>query len=162
MNSKKGISALKPREKLFCINYVSTGDTAESALKAGFKKNSFKVGSNLLLREDINNEVERLYEQKKKNLLYKACSGYERLAFGSTKDPIILAFSSELDLEKICNMDLFNVSEIKRSKDGAIEIKFFDRIRALEKIQNMDFVSTEQSTSFYEAIKKGTNTLTKD
>ena len=51
-------------------------------------------------------------------------------------------------------MDLFNVSEIKRLKDGAVEIKFFDRIRALEKIQSMDFVSTEQSISFYSAIQK--------
>ncbi len=59
--------------------------------------------------------------------------------------------------EKISSMDLFNIAEIKRLKDGAVEIKFFDRIRALEKIQNMDFTSNEQSETFYSAIQKGTS-----
>lgn len=130
-------------------------------MRAGFKKKPFKFGSNLLLREDINKEIEKLYEQKKKNLLYRACSGYERLAFGNITDAIKLIYSNNLDLEKISNMDLFNVSEIKRLKDGAVEIKFFDRIRALEKIQSMDFVSNEQSMSFYSAIEKGTDSLKK-
>ena len=102
-----------------------------------------------------------MYEQKKKNLLYRACSGYERLAFGNITDAVKLIYSNNLDLEKISSMDLFNVSEIKRLKDGAVEIKFFDRIRALEKIQSMDFVSTEQSISFYSAIEKGTDSLKK-
>ena len=31
-------------------------------------------------------------------------------------------------------MDLFLVSEIKRPKDGSMEIKFFDRLKALEKL----------------------------
>ena len=31
-------------------------------------------------------------------------------------------------------MSLFLVSEIKRPKDGSMEIKFFDRLKALEKL----------------------------
>ena len=141
---------------MFCINYVETGNIKEAAAKAGFKKNSFNIGCKLLSRKDIEEEIEKLYKRKKKNLIYKACSGYERLAFGDITDAIILLNPGNINTEKIASMDLFNVSEIKKNKDGAIEIKFFDRIRALEKIQNMDFTGNEQSETFYSAIQKGT------
>lgn len=135
---------------------METGNIKEAAAKAGFKKNSFNIGCNLLSRKDIEEEIEKLYKRKKKNLIYKACSGYERLAFGEITDAIILLNPGNINTEKIASMDLFNVSEIKKNKDGAIEIKFFDRIRALEKIQNMDFTGNEQSETFYSAIQKGT------
>lgn len=152
---------LRPKERLFCVHYVETGNIKESAIKAGFKGNHFKVGCNLLLREDVNKEIELLYERKKKNLIYRACSGYERLAFGEITDAVKLIYSGNLVPDKISSMDLFNISEIKRLKDGAVEIKFFDRIRALEKIQNMDFTSNEQSETFYSAIQKGTSAFEK-
>ena len=58
--------------------------------------------------------------------------GYERLAFGSTSDAFRLLMSEgELDVQ---TLDLYNVSEIKKPKDGAMEIKFFDRLKALEKL----------------------------
>lgn len=135
---------------------METGNIKEAAAKAGFKKNSFNIGCKLLSRKDIEEEIEKLYKRKKKNLIYKACSGYERLAFGDITDAIILLNPGNINTEKIASMDLFNVSEIKKNKDGAIEIKFFDRIRALEKIQNMDFTGNEQSETFYSAIQKGT------
>ena len=32
------------------------------------------------------------------------------------------------------SMDFFNISEIKKPKGGGLEIKFFDRLKALEKL----------------------------
>ncbi len=56
--------------------------------------------------------------------------GYERLAFGSTSDAFRLLMSDgEIDVQ---TLDLYNVSEIKKPKDGAMEMKFFDRLKALE------------------------------
>ena len=34
----------------------------------------------------------------------------------------------------ISKLDLFNVSEIKRVKGGGVEVKLFDRLKALEKL----------------------------
>ena len=48
-------------------------------------------------------------------------------------------------------MDLFLVSEIRRPKDGAMEIKFFDRARALEKLASLS-MERESSSSLYDAI----------
>lgn len=147
---------LTTKEKLFCFNYVNTGNVEESAIKAGYKLEPLLTGNKLFSRDEINLEIERLYDLKKKNFLYRACSGYERLAFGSIADAVKLIYLKDFDIKIVDEMDLFNVSEIKKLKDGVIEVKFFDRIRALEKLQQMDFAEQKQSLSFYDAIGKGT------
>ena len=55
----------------------------------------------------------------------RALLGYERLAFGSTADAFRLLMSSADDPPDVGALDLFNVAEIKKPKDGAMEIKFF-------------------------------------
>ena len=77
--------------------------------------------------------------------------GYERLAFGSTADAFSLLMASGDDIPDVGTLDLFNVSEIKKPKDGAMEIKFFDRLKALEQLGDIpDDGNTAQS--FYEAL----------
>ena len=48
-------------------------------------------------------------------------------------------------------MDLFMISEIKRPKDGAMEIKFFDRLKALEKLETRS-LETGSADSLFDAI----------
>ena len=83
----------------------------------------------------------------------RALIGYERLAFGSTADAFRLLMSTGDDALDVGMLDLFNVSEIKRPKDGAMEIKFFDRLKALEQLGG---VPEEQgaAAAFYEALSK--------
>ena len=38
----------------------------------------------------------------------------------------------------LAKADLFNVSEIKRIKGGGVEIKFFDRQKALERLSDLN------------------------
>ena len=47
---------------------------------------------------------------------------------------VSLLYKNSPTSEELENADLFMVSEIKRPKDGAMEIKFFDRLKALEKL----------------------------
>ena len=50
-------------------------------------------------------------------------------------DAIRLAFAEELpSLNVLSRMDLFNVSLIKRIKGGGVEVQFFDRQKALERL----------------------------
>ena len=77
--------------------------------------------------------------------------GYERLAFGSTADAFKLLMdnaSPEIIAE---NMNLFNVAEIKKPKDGAMEIKFFDRIKALEHLGDIPD-NEEKAVAFYDVL----------
>ncbi len=156
-NYNKGLTQ---REYKFCHSYVNTGDIKKSAIYAGYKVDPENAGNKLLQREDINSKIEDLYVQKKKNLLYKACSGYEKLAFGSIADAIKLLYSDKISLDLIYKMDLFNVSEIKKPRDGMLEIKFFDRFKALEKLQQLEFLDSNQNRSFYNAIENGLKVIT--
>ena len=77
--------------------------------------------------------------------------GYERLAFGSTTDAFRLLMSeAELDVSLL---DLYNVSEIKKPKDGAMELKFFDRLKALEYLAESS-ADTGEAGSLYDALNR--------
>ena len=80
-----------------------------------------------------------------------AATGYQRLAFGSAADAVSLVYEQEPDRERLEKMDLFLISEIKRPKDGAMEIKLFDRVKALEKLENLS-AANGAADSLFDAI----------
>ena len=61
--------------------------------------------------------------------------GLEQLAFGKVNDAVRLAFCEEVpSVQVLGKMNLFNVSSIKRVKGGGVEVQFFDRQKALERL----------------------------
>ena len=83
-----------------------------------------------------------------------------RLAFGCVSDAIKLLYCEDTEKESIEQMDLFNISEIKRKKGGDIEIKFFDRLKALEKLQQLcDEKDIISGASLYSAIAASASAL---
>ncbi len=77
--------------------------------------------------------------------------GYERLAFGSTADAFRLLMEDTTENVSVNEMNLFNVAEIKKPKDGAMEIKFFDRIKALEHLGDIP-ESEDKAPAFYDVL----------
>ena len=83
--------------------------------------------------------------------------GYRRLAFGTSRDTLRLIFSgdafSRTTLEKL---DVFNVSAIKRDKNGTVEIKFYDRCAALEHLEAFcaPAQGAEGAKLFFDAIAR--------
>lgn len=144
------------KERLFAFNYVNTGNIKESAIKAGYVCMPEKAGLKLLAKKEVSDEIDRLYAEKKKDLSYRTCIGYERLAFGSIVDAVKLLISNEIDDLKLEKMDLFNISEIKVVKGGGMEIKFFDRLRALEKLEQSSLIQANEAVPFYKALEEGT------
>lgn len=60
-------------------------------------------------------------------------AGLQRLAFGSINDAVSLILCDEqLSQTAVSSLDLFNISELKKVKGGGIEIKFADRVKAME------------------------------
>lgn len=145
---------LSAREKHFCIFYLHYGNACEAAAQAGYSQPE-KAGLSLLSRDEIVKEIEELYARKLKNKGRNAVSGYERLAFGSVEGAARLLFSENplAELEKGCS--LFNVAEIKRPKDGALEIKFFDRLKALERLEALSIEDEHGTGDFYKAVIGG-------
>lgn len=70
-----------------------------------------------------------------------------------------MLFLEDFSKESIEKMDLFNVSEIKRQKGGAIEVKFFDRLKALEKLSEISTKDEKAAVSIYSAIEKSADAL---
>lgn len=80
--------------------------------------------------------------------------GYRRLAFGPVGDAVKLMMAGEdreLDYEEL---DLQNVAEIKRGK-GTVEVKFFDRLEALDRLAQLAREETGGTDSFYAALSAG-------
>ena len=120
--------------KDFVIHYCQSRNAEESAQAVGVSPIRAKLeGLRLLSRKSVG----RMIKTAEENTMpsdYAIKSGLERLAFGRTNDAIELVFAEEITPHKIRQADLFNVSEIKRVKGGGVEIKFFDRQKALERL----------------------------
>ncbi len=149
---------LTPKEREFCRRMTKCGDSTLAAILAGFKDEAEKKGLELLSRAEIVAEINRLSElcrQTAKDISYV---GYQRLAFGSIADAVSLLYMENPSPEVLKNMDLFSVSEIKRPKDGTMEIKFFDRLKALERLS--ESIEDEGGAApIYDAIMRGAEAL---
>lgn len=66
-------------------------------------------------------------------------------------------FSNKDSLSRI---DLGSVSEIKIKKDSSVEIKFFNKLKALEMLMSLD--NESGSGSLYSALEKSAEILNDD
>lgn len=138
----------------FCCYYVMLGDVIESAVRAGFSRNdALTEGIKLLESENCRKIISRL-----KNTLSDSgnvSAGLKRLAFGNCSDAVYLVFADELPPPNVIErLDLFNVSEIKRVKGGGVEVKLFDRLKALEKLFELEnsFSDRDKATDLIKAL----------
>lgn len=150
---------LSERELLFCAYYSRTHSAREAAARAGFRRKPELNGIRLLEKESVRTEIERL--EQRLHTTQEIRDGYRRLAFGPVTDAVKLLFLEEAPSpSQMEEMDLFPIAEIKRPRTGGIEIKFFDRLRALEKLAQMEEQSAQGSAlSFYEALEHGAQAL---
>lgn len=147
------------KEDKFCCFYSSNGNVRLSAVMAGYSSNPEQTGQQLLTRGDIAGRIKEYRDTRVNDLRLMALLGYERLAFGSIADCIQLLYMEAPTLQRLEAMDLFMISEIKKPKDGAMEIKFFDRIKALEKLSEAQEDTHEKSLPFYRALERSADML---
>ncbi len=152
------IKELTSKEKLFCT-YCSLGLSArEAAAKSGYAFGE-KSGLRLLRKKEIKKEIRGLIKQRRDRETDIAL-GCERLAFGCVSDAVYLMFADEVSRQEIEEMDLFNISEIKRKKGGDIEIKFFDRLKAMEMLDGLSSPKgSPRTSSVFSAIEKGAKAI---
>lgn len=94
--------------------------------------------------------------RKKKSVQEEVREGLRRLAFGEVQDAVLLLFAQDDEIAgRLPELNLYNISEIKRPKGGGMEIKFFDRIKALEKLREFEGAPADEPLSFYKALEEG-------
>ncbi len=89
-------------------------------------------------------------------------AGLNRLAFASSADSLkLMLLDRESLLDQMDKLDMFHISEIKIPKDGAIEIKFFDRFKAFDKLLEITrFKSnSDDATEFFAALEASAKSI---
>ena len=160
MKTKK---ALSQKEELFCIYFVKSRDARCAAAKAGYLVNNEKSAVKLLLKKNIQQRLKEL-ESTRSAQLSEVTEGFRKIAFGGVTDAVALALYDEKpSKQELEALDLSMISDIKIPKSGGIEIKFFDRIKALEKLNEISSSNQSQASSdFLSALENSAKALHSD
>lgn len=150
---------LTKQERCFCSSFVECGNTKEAAKASGYLENPKKAGEELLGNPKILREISHIAGLRKEILGNMAYTGYLRLAFGGVSDAVRLLFADSPTDEQIADMDLFSVAEIKKHKDGSMEFKFADRLKALEKLEMALPNNDDRAVPFYEALRQASRSI---
>jgi hypothetical protein len=160
-NELTAVEKLTSREKEFCRIFAETRDKRRSAYEAGYKILPNKSALKLLEKQKVRNYLDSILN-KQDGFHGEVEAGFRRLAFGSSADAVKLLFSDNLTDEQIESLDLFNVSDIKKPKGGGIEIKFFDRLKALEMLSAVSNEKSDGALPFYKALEKSVTDMEED
>ncbi len=100
-------------------------------------------------------DAEILLQNTEESAEFGALEGLRKLAFGRINDAVrLLVQIHELDTNCINELDLFGVSEIKQNKEGCLEIKFYDRLKAFELLAAQTNQGGQSAaSSFYGALE---------
>lgn len=147
---------LTKRQKRFLCRFARCGNVAEAAVYCGIPSDSaYEEGLKILRHprafEFVTEAAVTLRRYEGDSV--ERC--LDRLINGRVNDAVILAKSdtAELTEEDVRKLDLYNVSELKFGK-GVCEIKFADRIKAIEKLNEIRSgrASDNVAQSFFDAI----------
>ena len=137
---------MKKREKEFCRLTVVLGNPQTAAQRAGYKHPD-EVWPELFTRADIAAEIRRVTREVSKVFRDTLLCSVFRLMTSDNNDAVRLLYHEQMSDDEIRQMNLSGVAEIKRAKDKSVEIKFFDRIKALDRLSELNEVVTDSASA---------------
>ena len=152
------------KEKQFCQHLLQTGNIREAAARTGY--GSPDEALRLLEKAPVRAFLEKLFRQaqkERKKQKFWAIAGLERIAYGSVADAVrLLQRETPPTADELERMDLFCISEIKYARSGTVEVKFYDRMEALEKLAALsDADPQDRVNPLFSALEKGARQLEK-
>ncbi len=149
------------RQKTFLYHFIRLRNVHQAAVIAGYPdEKAYRYGMQILRHPKaakfISNTLGTLTEMSG-NIVR---SQLDRIVTGRVNDAVALAFADEpLTAEQIARLDLDCISEIKHPKGGGCEIKFTDKLKAIESLHQIsNSVNTnETAQSFLDAIRSAGN-----
>lgn len=155
-------NTLSQKQLAFCHAFVRTRNLREAAVAAGFLLFPEKAAEKLLSAKPVQAKIQAL-EQAFSVQRAELIAGYRRLAFGSVADAVRLLQQTDTDAPLDPDtLDLFSVSEIKRPKGGGLEIKFFDRQKALDRLSELQETAADSALPFYKALERSAAAIGKN
>lgn len=135
----------------FCRAYLRS-----MRLDAAERSAGVSDGCDLLRAKSVQKELGRRRKAaaniEREDILRRLCE----IAFSPANDAVKLAFLENPKPSAIDSLDLSAVSEIKRAANGAFEIRFADRIKALDLLYNIlcSHSDTEEAEDFFRALEQ--------
>ena len=118
----------KRDDGVFCRTYLRTMDPEQAAEAVG-RRDGFSMLGSATVRKRLDRMREDAAGQVRREDVIRRLA---QLAFGRANDAIALALSPERESRNVAKMDLSAVSEFKVTDKGGVEIRFLDRVKALE------------------------------
>ena len=137
---------MKKREREFCRLTVVLGDPQTAAQRAGYRHPE-EVWTELFTRADIAAEIRRVTKEVSKVFRDTLLCGVFRMMSAQNNDAVRLLYHEEMSDREIREMNLSGVAEIKRTKDKSVEIKFFDRLKALDKLAELNETVSDSASA---------------
>lgn len=140
------------RRTLFCVFAARGFAPEEAARRAGFDaEDCGTVSAQLLCDAKIRKRISKLSRE----LTFcspaaLARAGLERIALGEPDG--VLPLLGDDGIPTVGG--LFHAAEIKRPKGGGIEIKFYDRLRALSLLAELNTGAPEETNSLLSALAR--------
>lgn len=92
--------------------------------------------------------MQNLKKNRKKSDTDLVINGLKKLASGKINDAMALVFAEDIPPpEQLAKLQLFNISSVKRVKGGGVEVQFFDRQKALEKLYEYALAGQDETLS---------------
>ena len=127
--NKKKSRGLTEQQRIFCREYVKTGNGMQSAIKAGYKKETAKSqASRLLTKSNIKDEIARLNEKKDKKAIMDAnevMALFSAIARGEVKDQFGLDASLNdriKAMQEIAKRTVDIENRIKGTPDNVVKV----------------------------------------
>lgn len=146
-------TGIKPKEKLFCRLVADGYSPQDAAVRAELGNQPKRIADRLMQRPEVRECIRSFADE---DAMCSAVAGYRRLAFGSVADAVKLCLNQQCD--DIDGLDMFCVQELKRTEKG-VEVKFFDRMKALDRLSEFAGAKKDSALSFYRALEEGARRL---
>lgn len=134
------------KRKQFVRAYLKTMDAEQAAQAIG----RGQQGWALLEQPEVRTEI-----QRQRAALKDLCGRDDlirrmwELAFGRPNDCVRLAMG---ELDRLDDLDLSLLAEIKRSDKGAVEVKLVDRMAVMERLLELTNNQADTASAFLQAI----------
>ena len=142
-----------PWQERFCRTYLQTMDPDLAAAAAGCRDGYARLASG-----GIQSRLEAMREAAGGQLRREdAVRRLAQLAFGRVNDAVGLAVRHGEG--ETAELDLSAVAEIKVTDKGGVEIKFVDRVRALEALCELLDSGDQEAGELYRVLAEAAGTL---
>ena len=137
------LDAIRPtkaqnRMWLFAQEYVVDLNATLAAVRAGYAERGAAVtGSRLIRKPNVEYwiaEAQKLKARSREVTNERVIEEYRRIAFAQTTDMVTLKGGWVMinDTESLTTEQKSAISQIRQKKDGELEVKFYDKQKALE------------------------------